>query len=57
MEGEELGTFGMPKKVLRVACFLEEAVATSAALRFNGVAIVAVNDTRRKKELVKEKSG
>jgi len=56
-KGEELGTFGVPKKVLRVACFLEDEVATSAALRFSGVAIVALNDAWRKMDLIKEKLG
>ncbi len=56
-KGEGLGTFGVPKKVLRVACFLEDEIATSAALRFSGVAIIAVIDAWRKTESVREKLG
>ena len=47
--GEELGGFGALKKEVRVPCalgFLEDEVARSAALRFSGVAIVAIEYTR-----------
>lgn len=45
--GEELGGFGPAKKLERVACFLEDDVATSAAFRLRGVAMIAATVTSK----------